>query len=215
MEIISLPGEWTSKPAKSKHDDDYFEIDVRGRDIAAPKEEWTGAITLYADYPFQPDGGDVVKVRHMRTRHLVKARYVEYMTKDGRTVTRRKKLPVGSSNVQEFFDAVYGKDVDSVPVGTERYETETREYFVLMRTQSPAVRELSFVIAGDTSNHLELGRILAGEKCYCLVLSHLATDTPEVNEPEPVTEQWLGPTTFVKLKACVEDFEQLEIDEYE
>ena len=51
--------------------------------------------------------------------------------------------------------------------------------------------------------------------CY-LILAQVEPEYEEYVTPAIYEEpQWLGPATLVKLKATVEDFEALEIDEYE
>lgn len=184
---------------------------------------WGGAnrtdriMSLYADYPHgastELDDGAVVKIRHMRVRELVLARYYEYKTKDGSVVTRRKTMPFAGETPTEIFPAAIGKDADAVPIGTVRAEWQEREYLFLARTQAPAVRELRYILSGDVAygaEHIDFqSSVSAGHRLHTLAIVH--SDQMLISDNEDV---FLGPDTLVRLNSSVDEFKNLEVEDY-
>lgn len=93
VEVISLPpGEW-QKTEGGRKDVSSFQLAVKGRRFGAA---WDGRIDLFTTSI--PRIGDVVSVREMESRHLVKVREEEKQTLHNGVVVIEKVLPITSDD---------------------------------------------------------------------------------------------------------------------
>lgn len=131
VEITSLPGDWENIHS-GREQDRYgmYKITKKGRDLGI---SWSGRIDIFADEPFKV--GDVVKVREMKSVHLVK----------------QMRMQVG--HVQKTaFDPPTHLVERTVPVQTEPEDvsdkaelietTEGREYIVFETTEAEPSAQL-------------------------------------------------------------------------
>lgn len=203
VKIEYLPGEWVAKAPRRDGDDGYFEIKVSGRDLGG-EGEWSGRLNIFANGKFAI--GDTVKIRHMKTAHVVKALYSLRTTMDGRPVIRRKTLPVQSSGESELFCPAYHRDADGIPDGTERYELEEREYLVFMPTDSPTVRCFGNPQSGYCASEVEFEVVLkAGEELKRIQITLIRADSSG-------KETWLGASTLERLNCSEDEFEEYDSD---
>jgi len=89
IELVSLPpGEWQDVKAWEK-DVPAFKLVIKGSRYGA---SWSGRIDLFAPAP--PQAGDVVSVREMEAKHLIKVRREQRGTLEHGKVTVEKELPI-------------------------------------------------------------------------------------------------------------------------
>jgi uncharacterized protein (DUF736 family) len=89
VKIVSLPpGEWREVKGWKK-DIPAFRLTWKGSEYGA---SWSGRIDLFA--PTLPQIGDVVSIREMESRHLVKVRREQKQTMEHGEVIVEKELPI-------------------------------------------------------------------------------------------------------------------------
>jgi len=89
VELVSLPpGEWQDVKAWEK-DVPAFKLTIKGSRYGA---SWSGRIDLFA--PVLPQAGDIVSVREMEVKHLIKVRREQRGTLEHGKVTVEKELPI-------------------------------------------------------------------------------------------------------------------------
>lgn len=134
LEIVSLPGAWEECQGSDK-DVAAYKMTVRGSRYGAC---WSGRIDLFALRSFAP--GDIVSIREMEVKHLVKEHYESRGTIYGTTVTITTQLPVTS------------EDPDAGEV------VRTRRYLVLEPWDGPAFCRLVWAEARTKTTLKGLGR---------------------------------------------------------
>lgn len=135
VEIVSLPpGEWLEVESWKK-DIPAFKLVVKGSRYGA---SWSGRIDLFA--PAIPQAGDVVSVREMESRHLIKVCREERQTMEHGSVTVERELPVTADD-PEAEEVI-----------------RTRRYLVLEPFDGPATCRLVWAEAYTKTTRKGFGR---------------------------------------------------------
>lgn len=131
VEVVSLPPAPWRETEGYKKDIPAFRLTVKGSRYGA---SWSGRIDLFA--PTLPQAGDVVSVREMEVKHLIKVRREQRDTLEHGKVTVEKELPVTAD------------DPDAEEV------IRVRRYLVLEPFDGPAICRLVWAEA-DTKTTLK------------------------------------------------------------
>lgn len=119
VEIMSLPASWEGKEAHTHTDFPYWSICVKGSRFG---RSWSGRIDIFAKRGFKV--GEIVKVRVMKSTHLVKKRrfqagHIQKSPYDPPTHTVERTLDINSSETEGVTEGI-----------------ETRQYLVLEETDA-------------------------------------------------------------------------------
>jgi len=89
VKIVSLPPEDWQETKGYKKDIPAFKLTIKGSRYGA---SWSGRIDLFA--PVLPQAGDIVSIREMEAKHLIKVRREQRSTLEHGKVLVEKELPI-------------------------------------------------------------------------------------------------------------------------
>ena len=132
VEIVRLPGEW-QEANDPVNDVAHYRITVRGDRFGA---SWSGRIDIFAPRPFGP--GDVVSIREMEVKHLVRVVTTQRQTLHHGAVTIRREVPLDAEEGEKTI--------------------RSRRYLTLEAHEGPATCRLVWVTAHTKTTLKGFGR---------------------------------------------------------
>lgn len=151
VKIENLPGEWVQVQPQHPGDSSHYKIVIKGNEYGA---SWSGRIDIFAPEPFKQ--GDVVNVREMCSKHLVrvvsKGGYRTFH--DGTPYEKDEEVPI-TQDVQPVTNPEEPQKGDIVKV---RDVIRERRYLVLGRSDAAPACKLVWATARTKTTLKGFGR---------------------------------------------------------